>query len=182
MDSDISKLLKDKNRGVKIDIGCGANKQEDFIGIDIRPLPGVDIVHDLETFPFPLPSECASLAVSSHVVEHINPHKGIFIDFMNEVWRLLKPRGKFLIATPYAGSTGFFQDPTHVNPCNENTWRYFDPLDDSQLWTIYKPKPWKIITNMWQSNGNMEIVLEKRKEDPSYKSNYKENTKFDLQS
>lgn len=168
IDSKIGKLLKSKNQGVKIDLGCGENKQPGFIGIDIRPLKGVDIVHDLEEFPYPLPDECASLIVASHLVEHINPHKGVFVNFMNEIWRLMKVDGEFLISTPYAGSPGYYQDPTHCNPCSENTWRYFDPLDKSGLYRIYKPKPWKIKINTWNNNGNLEVALVKRKQDKSY--------------
>lgn len=167
----IKKLLRDSNLGVKLDIGCGSNKQEGgFIGIDIRPLPGVDIVQDLEKFPWPLPDNCASLAVSSHVIEHINPARGIFLQFMDEVWRILKPGGRFVIAVPYAGSQGYWQDPTHCNGCNEVTWAYFDPMDLSGLYNIYKPKPWRIVPNSlnWAVNGNMEVILEKRHEQKTY--------------
>ena len=166
-DDGIARILKENEQGIKIDIGCGANKQPGFVGIDIRKLPGVDIVQDMEKFPWPLPDRCANLAVASHVVEHIDPHGGVFLRFMDEVWRVLKYGGQFIIATPYAGSHGYFQDPTHCNPCNETTWDYFDPLG-AGLYKIYKPKPWKIVANAWHMNGNMEIVLEKRKEDPSY--------------
>jgi hypothetical protein len=43
-------LLKEKS-GIRLDIGCGANKQENFVGIDYRDLPGVDIVHNVLKFP-----------------------------------------------------------------------------------------------------------------------------------
>jgi len=161
-------ILKDNNLGIKLDIGCGANKQPGFVGIDIRKELGVDIVQDLEKFPWPLPDKCASLAIASHVVEHIDPHGFTFINFMNEVWRVLKPGAQFMIAAPYAGSTGYFQDPTHCNPVNEVTWAYFDPLDRSGLYNIYRPKPWRIVTNLWNVNGNIEVVLEKRLIDKSY--------------
>ena len=164
----IQKVLKNKNLGISLDLGCGANKQNGFVGIDARPLPGVDIVHDLEKFSWPLPDRCASLAVASNLVEHINPHGGVFLRFMDEVWRVLKPGGKFLIATPYAGSQGYWQDPTHCNGCNEVTWAYFDPLDRSGFYKIYKPKPWKIVSTAFSVNGNMEVALEKRLEDKSY--------------
>jgi len=165
----IDLLLKQYNQGIKLDIGCGANKQHGFVGLDIRKLPGVDIVQNLEEFPWPLPNECASMAMASHIVEHINPHGGVFLRFMDEVWRVLQPAGKFMIAVPYAGSPGYWQDPTHCNGCNEATWAYFDPLEaGGYLYKIYKPKPWKIIESSWNMNGNMEIVLEKRKEDKSY--------------
>lgn len=35
------------NAPIKLDIGCGKNKQQGFIGIDIYDFPGVDIVADL---------------------------------------------------------------------------------------------------------------------------------------
>lgn len=166
----LDKLLKTKS-GIQLDIGCGGNKHDGFVGIDYRALPGVDIVHDLETFPWPLPDESVLMAVATHVVEHINPHAGVFMKFMDEIWRILKPEGEFALVTPYAGSMGYFQDPTHVNPCNEVTFRYFDPLDpvtDGQLYNIYKPKPWQIKFNAFQKEGNLEVVLGKRRPDKSY--------------
>lgn len=167
----IARILQKNNQGIKLDIGCGENKQPGgFVGMDIRKFPGVDIVQDLESFPWSLPDESVSFAVASHVIEHINPARGTFLKFMDEVWRVLKPGGKFAISLPYAGSPGYWQDPTHCNPCNEITWAYFDPLDQSGLYFIYKPRPWKIIpeTLSWQVNGFMELVLEKRLIDKSY--------------
>ena len=174
IDKKILKILKDNEQGIKLDIGCGEAKQPGFVGLDYRKVPGVDVVHDVEKFPWPLPNDCASLAMASHLVEHINPAGGVFINFMDEVWRILKPGGTFLISTPYAGSFGYWQDPTHCNPCNEATWAYFDPLTRDEagnligLYNIYKVKPWKIVENLWHLNGNMEVVLQKRKEDKSY--------------
>lgn len=162
---DIKKILRENAQGIKLDIGCGDNKQKGFVGMDVRKLPGVDIVHDVEKFPWPLPDGCVSFALASHLVEHINPHGGVFIDFMNEVWRVMKREGQLWIATPYAGSRGYWRDPTHCNPCNEETWMYFDPFEpryQGALWRIYKPKPWRIEKNTWHANGNMETVLVKR--------------------
>jgi len=165
---EISELLKEKS-GIRLDIGCGENKQDGgFVGMDSRELSGVDIVHDVEKFPWPLPDECVLMAVASHLVEHIDPHGGTFIKFMDEVWRVLKPEGQFAVAVPYAGSFGYFQDPTHCNPCNEATWEYFDPLAPSGLFKIYQPKPWKIEHLTFQQFGNMEVILRKRRIDKSY--------------
>lgn len=162
-------LLKKYNQGVKLDIACGANKQDGFIGIDIQKLKGVDIVHDLNNYPYPLPDECSNMVIASHYIEHINPAEFGFINFMNEIWRLLKHQGRFAICAPYAGSPGYWQDPTHCNGCNEITFFYFDPLHRSNLYYFYKPKPWKIINNFWNQSGNLEVLLEKRLEDKSYK-------------
>lgn len=143
----------------RLDIGCGGNKQKGFIGIDKRKLPGVDIAHDLETFPWPLPDNCCEIAIASHVVEHISPK--VMLDFMDEVWRILDVGGEFCIAVPYAGSRGYWQDPTHQNGCNEVTWQYFDP--EYPLYGIYTPKPWKIKKGfpVYQVQGNLEVILTK---------------------
>ena len=152
-----------QHAGILLDIGCGANKQPGMVGMDIRDLPGVDIVHDFEVFPWPLPDGCALTAVASHVVEHVNPHKGVFLRFMDEVWRVLKPGGEFAIVVPHGYSMGYLQDPTHCNPCNEHTWYYFDPeAGGGTLYNIYKPKPWMIKWLTWSPAANIEVVLKKR--------------------
>lgn len=151
--------------GIRLDIGCGANKQPGFVGIDVRPLPGVDIVHNLESYPWPLPDSCVLTACSSHLVEHIQPHGGIFIGFMNEAWRVMRDGGEFAIVCPHGSSQGFLQDPTHCNPCNETTWAYFDPEESATgglLWRIYRPFPWKIKYLSWSPAANIEVVLVKR--------------------
>ena len=155
-----------------VDIGCGANKiAPHWFGIDYRALPGVDLVQNLEKFPWKIPSESFDTAASSHVIEHSNPAQGIFIKFMNEVWRSLKPGGEFIIGCPYATSIGMFRDPTHVNFINEETFSYFDPQDqlyNGALYHIYAPLPWKIKINTWHVTGNMEVVLVKRDIRPEY--------------
>lgn len=158
--------LIEKRKVSYIDLGCGAKKQgKDWFGIDYRKLPGVDLVQDLEEFPWAIPSESFNTALANHVIEHIQPTHGIFISFMNEVWRILKPEGEFLIGAPYATSVGMFRDPTHVNFINEETFSYFDPDDQfyhGDLYHIYSPLPWRIKINTWHAEGNLEVVLVKR--------------------
>jgi len=154
----IDELIKE-NGGLMLDVGCGANKQRNFIGMDKRKLEGVDIVWDLEEFPYPMPKNCCLTIVGSHIYEHIKPW--LVIDFMNELWRIMKPDGQLLFACPYGWSFGYIQDPTHCNPVNEATWQYFDPA--YPLYNIYEPKPWEIQKGfpVWQVTGNIEIMLRK---------------------
>ena len=148
-----------RHKGIRLDIGCGANKQKGFLGMDKRKLPGVDLVHDLEKFPYPLPKEVCMTIVASHIVEHIKPW--LMLDFMNELWRISKVGCQLAIAMPYGVSHGFVQDPTHCNPCNETTFQYFCP--EYPLYGIYTPKPWTLVKPypVWQANGNMELIMEK---------------------
>lgn len=162
---EITELLQQR-QGIVLDIGCGANKHPGSVGMDMRGLPGVDIVHNIMEYPWPLPDECVLTAIASHLVEHIPPHNFGFVDFMNEVWRVLKPGGHFAIVTPHGYSPGYLQDPTHCNPCNEMTWAYFDPFENKTnglLWSIYQPKPWKIQGEvMFDPTANIEVHLVKR--------------------
>ena len=155
----MSKIPAEK-KGIMLDIGCGANKQKGFVGMDARELDGVDIVHNLEDFPWPLEDNSCLTIVGSHIVEHIKPW--CMLAFMNEIWRVMKTGGQLAFSLPYGWSYGYIQDPTHCNPCNEATWQYFD--SDYPLYGIYFPKPWKIEKGfpVWQVNGNMEVVMRKR--------------------
>lgn len=159
--------------GLQLDICCGANKQSPaWFGIDIQPLPGVDLIWDVNRHPWPLPGACAVRAIASHVVEHI-PKMVIdrgrtrwpFIEFMNEVWRLLVPGGEFAIAAPHGHSSGFLQDPTHVSSINEATFYYFDPeTANGLLYSFYQPKPWRLKYVTYDPNANIEVVMVKREE------------------
>lgn len=155
------------NQGIRLDIGCGANKQPNFVGMDIQDLPGVDIIHDLEIYPWPIPDERVIVAVCHHVLEHINPHKGGVIRFMNEVWRILKPDAKIAITMPHGASDGYLQDPTHCNAMNENSFWYFDP-DSPEIgdafWRFYRPKPWAVEARAYHRYTNLDFVLRKRPE------------------
>lgn len=159
----IQDLLKSKS-GIHLDLGGGANPQPNFVNIDVRDLPEVDIVHDLTVYPWPLPDECCNLVMASHLVEHINPADFGFVKFMNEVWRICKPGASFMIAAPYGFSPGFIQDPTHCNPVNETTFAYFDPLNISRLWHIYKPKPWYYRDVRFDTMWGIEVGLKKHSE------------------
>jgi len=154
----IQKLLEKNNRGIRLDIGCGENKQAGFVGMDRRKLDTVDIVHDCEVFPYPFPDESCSVILMSHIIEHLDPK--LMIDLFNELWRIMKPEGQLWLSLPYGVSYGFQQDPTHKNACNEATWTYYDP--DYFLYTVYRPLPWKVERCNFFHEGNMEAILSKR--------------------
>lgn len=71
----INEILKKKG-GIKLDLACGSNKQPGYVGMDVINYPGVDIVHDALTFPWPLPDESVSNIIASHFLEHV-PATGV---------------------------------------------------------------------------------------------------------
>lgn len=151
----------------RLDIGCGNHKDQGWVGIDIQDLPGVNLVHDLNVHPWPLVSGSMIEAKAWHIVEHIPPvsvtelgTRRPFLEFMDEIWRVLEPEARLDIETPYGYSDGFIHDPTHVNPIDEITFEHFDP--DYPRYRTYQPKPWKIINLSWTRDGNVNIVMRKR--------------------
>ncbi len=167
----IDELIYGK-QGINLDIGCGAHKQPGFVGLDIRALPGVDIVHDLNVHPWPLPDECVNRITCSHVVEHIPPvavnELGTwfpFMAFMDAAWRISNPGCEMMISAPYWQSPGFPQDPTHINPINETTFAYFDPLNHTKLWGIYQPRPWYYRYVSFDPIGNIEVLMMRHSEE-----------------
>ncbi|MFM6223751.1 MAG: glycosyltransferase [Dolichospermum sp.] len=105
---------------LRIDLGCGVNKPNGFVGVDLYPGFGVDIVADLsQRFPF---EDNSVDEVRAHdIIEHL-PDR---IHTMNEIWRILKPGGIVDISVPSTDGRGAFQDPTHVSFWNINSFLYY---------------------------------------------------------
>jgi hypothetical protein len=116
------------------------------------------------------------------VAETIGEYRftGGFIRYMDEVWRITKPDGQFMVSHPFASSPFYEHDPAHINPITHLTYSYFDPLakDPSSgqlynLYLLYRPKPWKLVSVNYSKNGFVEVLLEKRRVDESYGANNK---------
>jgi len=151
-------------RGVLLDLGAGANKTQGAVGVDHRPLPGIDIVCDLFKPPWPIPTSCAHTVVLSHVCEHVPPW--LFLDFMAELHRVCRDGAGVLISSPFSIGPRWQQDPTHCRPITEATFMYFDPDHPSQLWKVYEPPPFRlqhceIIPAGYDRDINIVLVCQK---------------------
>jgi len=107
---------------MKLDLGCGNKKKEGFTGVDIIPLPDVDIVMDLEKFPWRFKDNSVEEVYCSHYVEHATD----LVRFMEEVWRICKNGAKATFVAPHYGSTLAIQDPTHKRLICPETFLYFN--------------------------------------------------------
>ena len=97
---------------VNLDIGCGAKKEKNFIGIDRRDC-GQDIVWDVrEGIPFP--NESVDMIWTSHVMEHFTNVESM--DVLREMYRVLKIGGVLVCTTPHAS------DPTSCYFGHESFW------------------------------------------------------------
>jgi len=112
------------DKPVKLNVGCGRNIMDGWVNLDSIPLPGVDIVFDLEscaTRKIPLPDDAAEELFLSHVIEHIHN----ILPMMEELHRVARPDAKMIIRVPYGSSDDAYEDPTHIRPCFIGTFGYF---------------------------------------------------------
>ena len=134
-----------------LDLGCGLNPKNPYnsqylYGIDIEPLDKVKMLSNLtiKEIKFrnlifdqiPYTKDFFDSISAYDFLEHIpriislnnknkNETKYAFIELMNEIYRVLKNRGRFYAVTPFYPNAAAFQDPTHVNIITNMTHRYF---------------------------------------------------------
>jgi SAM-dependent methyltransferase len=109
----------------KLHIGCGRDIKNGFVNLDSVKLPGVDVVHDLNKYPWPFKKDYFDYVYASHVLEHLNST----IDPMEEIWRITKHGAKVSVEVPIFPSIGSVADPTHRVFYTYRTFDYFRPED-----------------------------------------------------
>ena len=122
-----------------LDLGCGLKPRNPFncdelYGVDIRENKDKNIYNiDLIVDPIPFKDNFFDYVTAYDFIEHIpriiyTPQRKFpFVDLMSEIYRVLKPGGKFLSHTPAFPYPPAWRDPTHVNIITNETFPlYFD--------------------------------------------------------
>ena len=104
---------------MKLNLGCGRDIKEGYINLDKIEMEGVDVVHDLNEFPYPFKENEFDEIYCRHVLEHTDDLIGV----MDELHRISKSCGKIKIIAPYFSGQGAYNDPTHRRFF---TWKTFD--------------------------------------------------------
>ena len=132
-----------------LDLGCGTVKVEGAVGLDNTDLHGVDIIHDLLLFPYPIQDESFDIIYLRNVLEHFDFKQ--INDIMNECFRILISGELLRIHVPHVFSISAFIDPTHKS--------YFT-FGSMQFWDLKNSKEYyKIIDNNWKViNTKADVV------------------------
>ncbi len=101
---------------VKIDLGCGPAKRPGYIGVDVYPFPGVDVVYDGRTLPFE--SDSVDCVFSDQCFEHIHDIFGT----MRELFRVCKHGAVVTIIVPHFSSCKNCYDLEHVRQFGYRTF------------------------------------------------------------
>lgn len=108
----------------KLNVGCGRNIRQGWLNLDSYPLPGVDILADLNvcaTKPIALEDNCVDEFLLSHVLEHIDN----VLPMMQELHRVAANGALMTIHVPHGASDDAFEDPTHVRQIFPGSFGYF---------------------------------------------------------
>jgi hypothetical protein len=111
---------------IKLDIGCGSNKKQGFVGVDQYAMPGVDHVFRIGGEKWPFEDNSVDEAHSSHFLEHLTNLNGKWerVRFFNELHRVMMPGAKCSLIFPHWASNRHYGDPTHCEPFSEMGFYY----------------------------------------------------------
>lgn len=102
----------------KLHLGCGENIFSGYINLDLRKLPGVDIVHDINQ-PLPFPDNTFAEIVALNVLEHVKDLQSV----IREMYRVTEPGGIWKIEVPYYNSPYAWNDATHYRAFGLDTFQ-----------------------------------------------------------
>ena len=126
---------------IAIDLGCGKKKMAGSIGMDIVPIPGVDLVASMDA-GLPFRDNSIDAMYAYHVLEHMDD----FLAVMGDIWRVCRDGARVHIKVPHASSTyTTWKDPTHRRGLSIATFSYFDDTYfDGAAFAYYSPARFRI--------------------------------------
>lgn len=96
----------------KLNVGCGTDIRKDYVNLDRVRLEGVNVIHDLNKFPWPFKNSEFDFINCDQILEHLDD----IPRYLRELWRISKKDAKIHIASPHYASPGAWFDLTHKHP------------------------------------------------------------------
>lgn len=141
----------------KIELGCGLTKTEGYVGVDRFPLPGVDVVADLNGV-FPFKDDSADVIYACHSLEHLDD----IGHTMEEIYRICKHGATVQILSPYYMTSMNFANYFHKSVFNEDTMRLFSSnttkMIQEEQYSCPHAKPWGV-EHSDNSDGQVEMEI-----------------------
>lgn len=138
----------------KLNIGCGYDIKPDYINLDVVDYGG-NIIHDMNSFPYPFEDNYFDEIYASHILEHLEN----FNKVITELYRILKPNGILIVFAPFFLNTKYFGDPDHKIPFSIRTFDNYEYIGNKKLKFYEK---WKLQHRTNYKTGAQFEVLEKR--------------------
>lgn len=113
---------KNKLKSDKLNIGCGKDIRQGYLNLDVYKFEGVDMIWDIDKFPWPFQDNSFAEIIMSHVLEHVDD----VVKTIKEVWRVSKPDALIKISVPYYTGLNAVKDPTHKHLFCAGTFDFFE--------------------------------------------------------
>lgn len=146
----------------KLNIGCGKDILPNCVNHDIvKFCDGVDVVHDLNVFPWPWGDDEFDEVIAKSVLEHLDCD---LVCSLNEIWRILKPGGLVTLKLPHWQADVSWWDPTHRWKFSLMSFEQFDPSTErGKEYYHYTPFKWEMVTrpHLNKAQSSIHLVLRK---------------------
>lgn len=113
-------VLNQPDTVTRVDLGCGLTKLPGFIGVDRFPMPGVDVIADLDG-KLPFEDNSVDLVYASHSLEHVDS----IMNTIREIYRICKHGAQICIVSPYYFQGLNLANSYHKQTFNEHTPRFW---------------------------------------------------------
>ncbi len=156
----------------RLNVGCGRDIRKGWINLDMITYPGIDIIHNLNKYPYPFKNNTFDRIWASQIIEHLDdPY-----NFVKELWRIAKPGAEINIGTVHFSAPNVWGDLTHRRPFQSDSFNcfntkykdknYFSLIDNSpeffhvnsRIWFRYFFKPLRYIVNI---NRYTQLIYER---------------------
>ena len=107
----------------RINLGAGSQPEPGWVNVDVVKQEGIDVVADLDEFPWPFDDGVAERVKAFDIYEHV----WYPLHFMRECHRILRPGGVLAIHTAYWKNPNSFRDPDHKRFLTEDSFDYWIP-------------------------------------------------------
>ena len=107
-------------------MGCGHNKIDGYVNVDLSHACNPDVVWDLEVFPWPWDDDSIDAVRFYHSLEHIGESTRVFLGVMKELYRVCRDGAEIEITVPHPRHEIFISDPTHVRIVTPGVLTQFD--------------------------------------------------------
>jgi SAM-dependent methyltransferase len=104
-----------------LDVGCGTDKLSGALGVDLCGLPGVDVVHNLNQYPWPFEDDSFDHVVCIHSIIVLDN----FVRAIEEIHRIAKSGAIVEILAPHYAGDNCNTDPTLRTRVGIRTMNYF---------------------------------------------------------
>lgn len=103
-----------------LDLACGPTKALGAVGIDSNARVNPDVLHDLDSFPYPFADDSFDRIVCYNGIEHLAQP----LEVLKEVARIAVNGAEVEIATPHFTSPDAYTDPTHRHALTSRSFDY----------------------------------------------------------